>query len=191
MNVERIFKQIPMFEKLEMDVVLFESKYPVLFTCKVDRDVYLFICCLVKAELVEWIGTKTNYGTLVQLLENDITIRDAFLNVTDEKVIIDYDGVDVHCHPIKKDAIPWAVLPTAGEYMDADEGEYEEEIAIFKARSRTLEFKIEPRTNKYYLFSYQGASMTLPDVCFNLELGFENELKYGIKRILDRRIAYA
>ena len=62
------------------------GKYPVLFTCKNDKDIYLFICCLVNSEKIKWIGTRTTYDNLIDLLENKITIRDAFLNVTNNNI---------------------------------------------------------------------------------------------------------
>ena len=90
MEVENIFRRIPDFRSIVLDKILFESKYPVMFTCKNNKDVYLFICCLMTANKVEWIGTKTTYDNLIRLLENKITIRDAFLNITEDKIIIDY-----------------------------------------------------------------------------------------------------
>ena len=80
MNVEKLFRQISSFNELNMDTILFESKYPVLFTCTQGQDVYLFSCCLVNASVVKWIGTKTDYEILIQLLEEKITSQDAFLN---------------------------------------------------------------------------------------------------------------
>ena len=55
-----------------------------MFTCKNGEDVYLFICCLVNFEKIQWIGSKTTYENLIELLKNEITIRKAFLNVTNE-----------------------------------------------------------------------------------------------------------
>ena len=68
------------------------GKYPVLFTCKNDKDIYLFICYYVNSEKIKWIGTRTTYDNLIDLLENKITIRDAFLNVTNNKIMIEYNG---------------------------------------------------------------------------------------------------
>ena len=128
MNVEEILRKIPAFRSIRLDTVLFESKYPVMFTCRNGEDIYLFICCLVSADKLKWIGTKTDYNTLIRLLENEITIRDAFLNVTDEKSLIEYDGRKISCMLYNSADIPDKLLPTAGEYMDAEEGEFTEEI---------------------------------------------------------------
>lgn len=132
MKTEDIFRKIPMFENLKMDTVLFESKYPVLFTCTINEDVYLFICCMVNRQFVNWICTKIDYKTLIQLLKNEVTIRNAFLSVTDEKIIINYDGKELVAEIVNKDQVPVELLPTAGEYLDTENDEYSEEIAKFE-----------------------------------------------------------
>lgn len=138
MNIEKIFRKIIEFEKLTIDTVLFEGKYPILFTCKNGDDIYLFICCLVHAELMKWIGTQTDDNTLIELLENMVTIRDAFLGVTDEKIMIEYNGQTVNYSKLKSEEIPKDLLPSDGEFMDAQEGEFAEEIAAFKLRSENI-----------------------------------------------------
>lgn len=115
------------------------GKYPVLFTCKNDKDIYLFICYYVNSEKIKWIGTRTTYDNLIDLLENKITIRDAFLNVTNNKIMIEYNGKAVEYELKKSSEIPDEILPTVGEYMDVEEGEYEEEIVEFKERNNNIE----------------------------------------------------
>lgn len=143
MMIEKIFRSIPIFKKIVLDTVLFESKYPIMFTCKNSMDIYLFICCLVNSERIEWIGTKTTYSILIELLQNRITIRDAFLNVTDEKIIIEYNGKNVDYQWVQSGDIQREFLPTKGEFMDADDDEYAEEIAIFKKRNENIEVEVE------------------------------------------------
>ena len=43
MEIEKIFRKIPSFQRIILDTI-FESKYPVLFTCKNDDDIYLSFC---------------------------------------------------------------------------------------------------------------------------------------------------
>ena len=57
------------------------GKYPVLFTCKNRKDIYY-----LNSEKIKWIGTRTTYDNLIDLLENKIAIRDAFLNVTNNNI---------------------------------------------------------------------------------------------------------
>lgn len=49
----------------------------------------------------------------------------AFLNGTNNKIMIEYDGKEVEYELKKSSEIPDEILPTVGEYMDAEEGEYE------------------------------------------------------------------
>ncbi len=109
MKIENIFRTIPDFHNIVLDTILFESKYPVMFTCKNEGDVYLFICCLVTADTAEWIGTKTTYGNLAALLENRVTIRDAFLNITDDKIIVKYKPLFLKTKR-KKRKIMWKLV---------------------------------------------------------------------------------
>lgn len=169
MKIENIFRKIPDFCNIALDTILFESRYPVMFTCKNEGDLYLFICCLVNAEKVEWIGTKTTYDNLIQLLENKITIRNAFLNITENKILIVYNGEGVDCKAVKGGDIPDHLLPTAGEYMDAEEGEYEEEIALFKRQNTLIEYSIKPQMNKFITFQYKGQSVWGMDDDFSVE----------------------
>ena len=48
----------------------------------------------------------TNFKMKNGLLENEITIREAFLNVTDEKYLVKYDGSEVFYTETKAENIP-------------------------------------------------------------------------------------
>ena len=89
---------------------------------------------MVNGQFVNWIGTKTDYKTLIQLLKNEVTIRNAFLSVADEKIIINYDGKELVADIVNKDQVPVELLPAAGEYLDTESDEYSEEIAKFEER---------------------------------------------------------
>lgn len=169
MNVEKIFRKVSAFSGIILDKILFEGEYPVLFTCKKDDDIYLFICCMVSASKVEWIGTKTDYDTLIGLLENKITIREAFLNVTDEKYLVKYDGSEVFYTETKAENIPDKLLPSAGEYMDAEEGEYAEEIKVFESRNRNFEYRIQPHINSFWILNLFVENINLSDEYFNID----------------------
>lgn len=135
MDVEKIFRQSPLVREISMDTILFESNYPILFTCTQEQNVYLFSCCLVNASAIKWIGTETNYDALIQLLEDKITIKEAFLNGEKAKLLIEYDGKEVCCDFVAKEQIPHELLPTDSEYMDSEEREFSEEIAYFKKKA--------------------------------------------------------
>lgn len=159
MDVEKILRKIPDFQNIILDIILFESKYPVLFTCKNEKDIYLFICCLANTERIKWIGTQTSYDNLIELLENRITIRDAFLNVSENKIVIDYDGINIDYSLKKGSDIPEKFLPTEGEYMDAEEDEYAEEIEVFRKRNQNTEYVIKLRMSSLITYYYKGESI--------------------------------
>ena len=80
MQIEKIFGEIPIFHDIKIDKILFESSYPILFTCIENRNIYLFICCVNNSDETKWIGTKTSFPNLTSnfsyknifLLKNDI-----------------------------------------------------------------------------------------------------------------------
>lgn len=88
MQIEKIFGEIPIFHDIKIDKILFESSYPILFTCIENRNIYLFICCVNNSDETKRIGTKTSFPNLIELLTNKIAIRDTFANVTDKKLLI-------------------------------------------------------------------------------------------------------
>lgn len=190
MKVENIFRTIPDFHDIVLDTILFESRYPVLFTCKNKEDVYLFICCLVTADKAEWIGTKTTYDNLIELLENKITIRDAFLNISENKIIIDYNGKNVGYRIEKSSDIPENMLPAAGEYMDAEDGEYAEEIAMFKRRNDNIEYVIKPRINRFWAFRYRGESILVPGDAFSTDFDMKDAMQYKMEKIYSGDIVF-
>lgn len=182
MKIEKIFRKIPNFTNLVLDTVLFESKYPVLFTCKNGNNVYLFICCLVNADKIIWIGTRTTYDNLIDLLENKITIREAFLNVTNNKVIIEYNGNKVDYKIKKLNEISNEFLPTEGEYMDAEDDEYSEEIAEFKKRNKNKEYVFNTISSNFIPYKYVGNSTLLVDKYYDYDLDFDNAYDYIFNR---------
>ena len=188
MKIEKIFRKIPDFQKVILDTILFESKYPVLFTCKNDKDIYLFICCLVNSEKIKWIGTRTTYDNLIDLLENKITIRDAFLNVTNNKIMIEYDGKEVEYELKKSSEIPDEVLPTVGEYMDAEEGEYEEEIVEFQKRNKNIEYVIQPQISKFLILRYKAVSVLRVEKDSEIALDTKDVFRYPIGTIHNQKV---
>ncbi len=164
--MEKIFRQIESFKNIQMDTVLFEGRYPILFTCTDEERVFLFICCLVSAQKVKWIGTETDYDRLIALLENKVTIRETFLEGKKGKYIIQFDGTTTDFEMVDRYQIPEQLLPTAGEYMDAEEGEYSEEIAAFKQRKKRSTVRIKPRRSIYRAFSFKKEKIVLTEEDF-------------------------
>lgn len=183
MKIEEIFRKIPGFKRIDLDTILFESKYPILFTCKNDEEIYLFICYFVDSEKIKWIGTKTTYENLINLLENKITIRNAFLNETNIKIMIEYNGNEVKYKFENVDKIPDKILPIEGEYMDSEEDEYIEEINEFKKRNKNIEYVIRPRTSKFLHLKYSTISTLDFERYIEMNFDTKNAFCYPIKKI--------
>lgn len=140
MRIQEILRQSDYLTNITIDQVLFESSYPILFTGYDNNKVYLFICHSVNSERMAWIVTRTTYDIIISLLNNKTTIRDAFLSYTSEKVLLTYDKEGMHTSKCDVKEIDDTILPTSGQYMDAEEGEFDEEIEyyeIMKAKMAT------------------------------------------------------
>lgn len=150
MQIEKIFGEIPIFQDIKMDKILFESSYPILFTCIENRNIYLFICCVNNSDETKWIGTKTSYPNLIELLTNEITIRDAFANVTDKKFLITKKVCRVNFYEVDFEDLPQDLLPMAGEFLETESGEFEEEILCFEERMESEKMDKEANKKKKY-----------------------------------------
>lgn len=167
MQIEKIFGEIPIFQDIKMDKILFESSYPILFTCIEHRNIYLFICCVNNSDETKWIGTKTSYPNLIELLTNEITIRDVFANVTDKKFLITKKVTGVNFNEVDFKDLPQDLLPTAGEFLETESGELEEEILCFEERMESEKMdkgenkekkypSLKERIEEYYGKSFEG-----------------------------------
>lgn len=160
---------------LQMDMVLFDYIYPVLFTCIGDNGkFYIVVCYDADAKTKEWLIAETTNARVISLLQNRTTIRDMFLNTPLWQAIlkrgedfptvarVNADDIDQHC------------LPTAGEYMDADPGEFDEEIQALASReestlcviidyfSRKSTYQFVPKTNVTHVLIRKDKYSELP-----------------------------
>ena len=126
MNIEYILRNVDGFSELMIEKVLFESNYPILFSCTVNEKVFLFICYTANSTSMKWIATETTYENLISLLKDRITIRDAFMNCSNTKFMISYDGSKPECYKCLSTDIPNYILPTDGEKMGVEEDEFEQ-----------------------------------------------------------------
>lgn len=141
------FVQIDAIGNLEMDMVLFESYYPILFTCLNEkRELFLCVCCQANSKGKKWLLTKTTPQIVIDILENKITLRNAFLQFPEVQYTILADGNNQEI--IEKDKNDWdynssVCLPDKGEYMEAEEGEFDDEIAYYKSLNSDFNTIIE------------------------------------------------
>lgn len=117
------------------DLIFVDDIYPVLFTCVDDwENTYLCSCYFADPSKILWLVTKTEPERVIDLLNNKVTIRELF--EPDELWAIckaKNEEIQVKriedCKNFDENA-----FPAEGEYMDADTGEFEEEISILKKR---------------------------------------------------------
>ena len=123
-------------QNLYEDLILIDNIYPVLFTCVDDlENTYLCSCYFADPSKILWLVTKTDLESVIDLLINKVTIRELFesdelwmICKSKSKKEIQVKQI-ADCKNFDKNA-----FPAEGEYMDADEEEFEEEISILKKR---------------------------------------------------------
>ena len=139
---------------LKIDKVFFENYYPILFTCINEKGgIYICVCCQADSNIRKWLITETSPKTLIDMLSNKITIRDSFLKDKGPKFTIIYNMIDKYFEIEENNLKDWdsegsTDLPTVGEYIDAEEDEFCEEIAYFESLKIRYQDYIETETMK-------------------------------------------
>jgi hypothetical protein len=130
------FIKINKLGTLQIDKILFESHYPILFTCvNESSDLFLCICCQANKDGKRWLITKTIPQTVIKILKDEITLREAFLQFTDIQYTV-FSNSEVTT--IKEnDLSDWdyensIYLPEKDEYMEVEDGEFDEEILYYE-----------------------------------------------------------
>ena len=122
-------------QNLYEDLILIDDIYPVLFTCVDDlENTYLCSCYFADPSKTLWLVTKTEPERVINLLNNKMTIRELFES---EKlwVICKSKNEEIQVKRIEDcKNFDQNAFPAEGEYMDADTGEFEEEISSLKKR---------------------------------------------------------
>ncbi len=127
-----IIRQNEFFSNSIIDHVIFGGIYPVLFTVFNNNSLFLFICHNYESENnIQWIVTKTTPLNIIYLLKNRISFRNAFIYGTNKKMILNYDGEKVSCDIKDLSSIPDEYLPTDGEYLNAEIGEYDDLLMYY------------------------------------------------------------
>ena len=129
----RKFVKTEKYGTLYVDRILFESYYPVLFSCKNDRnDVFIAVCCQNNAQGIKWMVGKTTPLAIVKMLRDEITIRELITMYTSEKFSIDYKDRKYDCKYEPKEWEKDSVyLPKKDSYIMAEPGEFDDDIEYF------------------------------------------------------------
>lgn len=80
------FPNIPQMGNLDLDYIFMEDGYPILFTCKNGKSIYLCICRTLCPEQ-KWIISETNIEILRMMAKREISIKTAFKMMTGKSAI--------------------------------------------------------------------------------------------------------
>ena len=125
---------------LRYDLLLAEGPYPFLFTCtdEEERHTYLVVCHISNGEKTEWVAAECPLEQLIGLLRDKVSIRDTFgAGSAPAYVVTRHRDGEVSVRKAEVGTLT-AILPTPGCYMDAEAGEFDEEIGMLRARKRRV-----------------------------------------------------
>lgn len=87
------FIKLDKYGQLYFDRVLFESYFPIIFTCINDhKDIFICVCCQNNEKGCKWLTGKTNGMSIVRMLRDEITLRQLLLEYSTGKISVDYAG---------------------------------------------------------------------------------------------------
>ena len=62
------------YGKLYIDRILFESNFPIIFTCKNDADeIFICVCCQNNIKGCKWLVGKTDAINIIRMLKDELT----------------------------------------------------------------------------------------------------------------------
>jgi hypothetical protein len=122
---------------LYLDRVLFETNIPILFICKNDKDeLFICVCCQMNEEGQRWLISSITEETIIKMLKDRITIREAFLMDPsyrisaiwkNNKLIIERDNNDWNNNSI--------YLPKKDAFIEAVDEEFDDDIDYYSSKS--------------------------------------------------------
>lgn len=129
---------------LHVDKVLVESNYPILFVCKnKNEDLFLCSCCQNNLEGKKWLITKTTPEIILKILRDEITLRESFCLYEDVQFTVFSDDSMMRVVDSKLDEWNFETsifLPDKDEYMEVEEGEFEDEIIYYENMLKKTSF---------------------------------------------------
>lgn len=139
------FIKLDKYGQLYIDKVLFESYFPIVFTCVNDkRDIFIGVCCQNNEKGCKWLLGKTNGISIVRMLRDEITIRQLLLEYSSGKISVDYveNGYVISYNNSDWDESS-SYLPKEDSYMYGEDGEFEDEISYFSLIDNHMHYNTE------------------------------------------------
>ena len=146
MNIEEILKNVSEFKNLVLDKVIVDyNENPIVYVF-LDVDTPYLFAYFSQGDIEKWVGTKTTFYTIVQMLHNEIPVSDAIRDITNEKIFIVKEKDKIQNNIINYSELPSDVLPEEN-FLDLDSDDFEEIERYFeeKARYEILPNEIEKR----------------------------------------------
>lgn len=150
------FKNVPGYGDLKMEQIIVDYIYPLLSVLIDDLGKRYLCMCFDTRGSQQWLITPVANRTLASLLRNEITLSSPFENPCTKKIVVfmDYKTREETFQSLSYGQVPKEYLPEAGEYLDAEPGEWESYI-------KTLSF-IRPSTKRskgmiYYCGDSKGS----------------------------------
>lgn len=85
------FIKLDKYGQLYIDKILFESYFPIIFTCINDnKDIFIGVCCQNNEKGCKWLLGKTDGISIVNMLQDKITIQQLLLEHSSGKISVDY-----------------------------------------------------------------------------------------------------
>jgi len=124
------FKNITGVGSLTVEYIIFEANYPALFTCR-DSLGELYLClCYDSRQEQQWIISKTTSQLVIDMLCDKISLYDSLVSPYNKNYIVkwSYASQQENVLEIEFENIDKLDLPTQGEFIEAETGEFGEYI---------------------------------------------------------------
>lgn len=147
------FRDVPGCGNLKMEQVIVDYVYPLLSVLKDDLGNRYLCMCFDTRGAQQWLITSISSSVLTALLKNNITLASPFEDPHSRKFLVnmDYQTRVETFQVLDARQIPKEDLPEAGEYLDAELGEWDEYI-------RTLRTETCPIKNHIHVICYWNRS---------------------------------
>ncbi len=121
---EALFPKAKLLPELYEKEVLAELLYPFLFSCS-DKAGHTYLCsCYQKnGDSARWLLTRVEEKTIERMLNDQITMRDAFLVDGNPlyTMILRANTADYEVEQYTRNTLPEDILPTAGYFFGKEE----------------------------------------------------------------------
>jgi len=129
------FFRLAKYGALYMDKIIFEAAYPVLFICTDEKKhLFMCVCCQNNEEGRRWLICRTTADNILDMLRDKASIRASLLKMPNDRFMI-YEAVGEKPTEVD-DSTVWEeesiYLPKKGEFLDAEPGEFDDEIQYYE-----------------------------------------------------------